>query len=362
MAIWYIVTELGFQSTRPLRGATREAAERIKRMDISIHAPLAGRDLRGFTFPAESVKISIHAPLAGRDLIFHLIWRIHSLFQSTRPLRGATLAVLLPSGIVVISIHAPLAGRDLKGRRSRARSRKFQSTRPLRGATLYTFLYFPLVVISIHAPLAGRDNLTARSRKSQQHFNPRAPCGARPYISTCSSRTPYFNPRAPCGARRARRRSCRGRLHISIHAPLAGRDEVPKYTFELVDAFQSTRPLRGATALDMSPTLLMAYFNPRAPCGARHSFVTILALDLRFQSTRPLRGATLGAADVGTTDTTFQSTRPLRGATIVGDYSDKNGETFQSTRPLRGATRSIALANCRGLFQSTRPLRGATPL
>ncbi len=58
---------------------------------ISIHAPLAGRDL--FNSIATSVyafAISIHAPLAGRD-------------RKDVPSDG---------GVCNISIHAPLAGRD----------------------------------------------------------------------------------------------------------------------------------------------------------------------------------------------------------------------------------------------------------
>ena len=56
---------------------------------ISIHAPLAGRDLLG-SHDLLAAVISIHAPLAGRDI------------------DGAV--GMLPQ---VISIHAPLAGRDI---------------------------------------------------------------------------------------------------------------------------------------------------------------------------------------------------------------------------------------------------------
>ena len=58
-------------------------------MDISIHAPLAGRDGKYVRCGAVLVNISIHAPLAGRD-------------------GGLTMADYIER----ISIHAPLAGRD----------------------------------------------------------------------------------------------------------------------------------------------------------------------------------------------------------------------------------------------------------
>ena len=78
--------------------------------------------------------------------------------------------------------------------------------------------------------------------------------------------------------------------------------------------FQSTRPVRGATAdqgsvadvgKDFNPRAPCgarprppeclpesANFNPRAPCGARHSLPPGLLSDVEFQSTRPVRGAT----------------------------------------------------------------------
>ena len=105
---------------------------------------------------------------------------IMSLFQSTRPLRGATGRLAVIQDVApCISIHAPLAGRDL-----------------LQPGDIY------LISISIHAPLAGRDR------------NPSGP----------ARRSRYFNPRAPCGARREDSASRAFVRRISIHAPLAGRD------------------------------------------------------------------------------------------------------------------------------------------
>ncbi len=124
-----------FQSTRPLRGATPAAPPRSAAASpisihapltgrdlvatilghhggISIHAPLTGRDAPAVAAPAAE-RISIHAPLTGRDMT--KFWcacpranfnprapygarqdaekeeELQLLFQSTRPLRGATL-------------------------------------------------------------------------------------------------------------------------------------------------------------------------------------------------------------------------------------------------------------------------------
>ena len=79
---------------------------------------------------------------------------------------------------------------------------------------------------------------------------------------------------------------------ISIHAPLAGRDEMERLIADANALFQSTRPSRGATG------------TIRAAITGRRS----------FQSTRPSRGAT-GVILKWVDLFKFQSTRPSRGAT-----------------------------------------------
>ena len=57
-----------------------------------------------------------------------------------------------------------------------------------------------------------------------------------------------FNPRAPCGARRERYEGQEVLTMISTHAPLAGRDKYDANGRVVLEKFQPTRPLRGATA------------------------------------------------------------------------------------------------------------------
>ena len=80
-------------------------------LEISIHAPLAGRDASD-AIALFADAISIHAPLAGRDTNCKRISAPHFPFQSTRPLRGATFCLERGVNVMRISIHAPLAGRD----------------------------------------------------------------------------------------------------------------------------------------------------------------------------------------------------------------------------------------------------------
>ena len=171
------------------------------------------------------------------------------LFQSTRPMRGATKLRAYYAVTFPISIHAPHAGRDAAARA----------------------LMPALTAISIHAPHAGRDlHPCVDCIKDRFHFNPRAPCGARPPTAGWRSRgRTHFNPRAPCGARHFDFHFVHLFLFISIHAPHAGRDMTAYSSLSLSRAFQSTRPMRGATDSHMA-----------------FSSVVI------FQSTRPMRGAT----------------------------------------------------------------------
>ena len=212
-----------FQSSRPLRGATDGRKRRGKQTAISILAPLAGRDCAKMAMTitdeisilaplagrdhSDRVRIPVHqisilAPLAGRDNgidgAFNLRYDFnprapcgarhhrsrlvmrHGEFQSSRPLRGATLGTMFQ---VLESV--------------------FQSSRPLRGATQALQKSDSRKRISILAPLAGRDGIWRGWKSAALHFNPRAPCGAR----HCWIATPWA-----CFA-------------ISILAPLAGRDK-----------------------------------------------------------------------------------------------------------------------------------------
>ena len=80
---------------------------------ISTHAPLAGRDGMGWKSKSKG-EISTHAPLAGRDLAARHYHDIDVGFQPTRPLRGATISLVVHGILHRISTHAPLAGRDSK--------------------------------------------------------------------------------------------------------------------------------------------------------------------------------------------------------------------------------------------------------
>ena len=149
--------------------------------------------------------------------------QLNRQFQSTRPMRGATVRPEPPEVENAISIHAPHAGRDRVeqeinppsgyfnprapcGARHDLMSKgegvlTFQSTRPMRGATGCVRRVAAILRISIHAPHAGRDTTVAVEPSHATYFNPRAPCGARRENRGRMVVGDHFNPRAPCGAR-----------------------------------------------------------------------------------------------------------------------------------------------------------------
>ena len=192
----------------------------------------------------------------------------------------------------------------------------FQSTRPVRGAT--DGVVVPLLGdgISIHAPRAGRDQGQPACGNCGTYFNPRAPCGARPHPYWLKRWAENFNPRAPCGAR--------------------------LFTKEQTDAlaaFQSTRPVRGATLLrHPAGSRGQEHFNPRAPCGARLFPSADLQNAVQFQSTRPVRGATHAWSSSQRIAEKISIHAPRAGRDVFAAKISISNIPFQSTRPVRGAT------------------------
>ncbi len=78
-----------FQSTRPSRGATSSVQPKRQSASVSIHAPLAGRDLLFVALEENGIKFQSTRPSRGATAIGKSIGSA-LMFQSTRPSRGAT--------------------------------------------------------------------------------------------------------------------------------------------------------------------------------------------------------------------------------------------------------------------------------
>ncbi len=214
-----------FQSTHPLRGATIiiDSSKTISN-NFNPRTPCGVRLTPPFIMDAGDyfnprTPCGVRLPCTAQE---QLAWK----FQSTHPLRGATIHVMQTKSPLFISIHAPLAGCDP----------------PRRGDTQTRG-------ISIHAPLAGCDRSSIRNSPPYRDFNPRTPCGVRPRVYSNTYRKSRISIHAPLAGCDGGKPAPRPRLNVfqSTH-PLRGATQI--FTFcDVFRAFQSTHPLRGATPL-----------------------------------------------------------------------------------------------------------------
>ena len=194
--------------------------------------------------------------------------RIRERFNPRAPCGARLPPRQAPSSMPYFNPCAPCGARRRRFGVARAAA-GFQPTRPLRGATPHVLQVSGVGCISTHAPLAGRDITNLCRTLLRMDFNPRAPCGARPFLPTRQCLPKEFQPTRPL-------RGATAKLLTTL-LPLV---------------FQPTRPLRGATFLGAGFLRIILNFNPRAPCGARPILVALGVYKFVFQPTRPLRGAT----------------------------------------------------------------------
>ena len=123
-----------FQSTHPMRGATKRYIQGLWVLAISIHAPHAGCDAF-LRMPAALHQISIHAPHAGCDLKY----------------------IIDNHACLPISIHAPHAGCDMQ-RKAHGVEQWISIHAPHAGCDINHAGRWLHRLISIHAPHAGCDS------------------------------------------------------------------------------------------------------------------------------------------------------------------------------------------------------------
>ena len=168
------------------------------------------------------------------------------------------------------------------------------------------------------------------------YFNPRAPCGARRFVSLLILWCLYFNPRAPCGARHPLTCGSFAEIQFQSTRPMRGATAVPPQT-QPSDCISIHAPHAGRDGAAAWLPSRRQNFNPRAPCGARPGPRCHRLRRFAFQSTRPMRGATHGvlpAVDV----VGISIHAPHAGRDANAPRYPHKSHTFQSTRPMRGAT------------------------
>ena len=172
--------------------------------------------------------------------------------------------------------------------------------------------------------------------QAPNHFNPRPPCGGRPYGVYVGAVLYEFQPTPSLRRATHGRRQGGGRGHISTHALLAEGD---RWRVRTADA--------GA---NISTHALLAEGDaPRATTSTESSI---------FQPTPSLRRAT-EAADTTPEAAAFQPTPSLRRATIR-EFKLYRWDEFQPTPSLRRATLKGDGIKVKQEFQPTPSLRRAT--
>ena len=153
-----------------------------------------------------------------------MVFFVPLIFQSTRPVRGATQMASAIQETAPISIHAPRAGRDVICFSSVLCFLLFQSTRPVRGATDTKAAFAPSHEFQSTRPVRGATGFSGRPGSTSTFQSTRPVRGAtyHPFHKLYYRRD--FNPRAPCGARPVLYPDAEDYDFISIHAPRAGRD------------------------------------------------------------------------------------------------------------------------------------------
>ena len=236
-----------FQSTHPVRGATAERPwSPSSPRDFNPRTPCGVR--RGYApIYARQNFISIHAPRAGCDATVCVPRWIARVFQSTHPVRGATVDQVVDLGCVVFQSTHPVRGATVYDTYSIIVPTRFQSTHPVRGATMRCRRpaptpcnfnprtpcgvrrqrgrdHLPRGLISIHAPRAGCDGRIGAMPRSTQGISihaPRAGCDGIVLQNQCSRGISIHAPRAGCDHDSA---AAAAGQKISIHAPRAGCD------------------------------------------------------------------------------------------------------------------------------------------
>ena len=192
---------------------------------ISIHAPRAGCDDPRAWYCPDCRAISIHAPRAGcdqdedgntltaryfnprtpcgvRPAVGAVPYKHRCRFQSTHPVRGATLArpvnVLhglnfnprTPCGVRPVHGPGPFDGTQDFNPRTPCGVRRFftsklsstirfQSTHPVRGATMSQATYSSARQFQSTHPVRGATTSPWPTARWSIYFNPRTPCGVR---------------------------------------------------------------------------------------------------------------------------------------------------------------------------------------
>ena len=166
-----------FQSTSSMWRTTRFLHQEHGRKRFQSTSSM-WRTTRNLSAGSCGYNISIHVLHVEDDTPRPRCRRPRTYFNPRPPCGGRRLINAGDGAADDISIHVLRVEDDAKGQRQRG-----------------------LRQISIHVLRVEDDSGSAARSSSASYFNPRPPCGGRPWLSCVDVGVAYFNPRPPCGGR-----------------------------------------------------------------------------------------------------------------------------------------------------------------
>ena len=167
-------------------------------------------------------------------------------FQSTPPIRVATIVITDNKSINIISIHATHTGGDYSSTKTQRRRIHFnprhpygwrqirwcvfgfpllfQSTPPIRVATNMPELIYLKILFQSTPPIRVATSLCSQQTRTSNNFNPRHPYGWRPGFSPGLRMVTTFQSTPPIRVATRLRQTAARRNTISIHATHTGGD------------------------------------------------------------------------------------------------------------------------------------------
>ena len=120
--------------------------------------PVRGATLATYKTDIQNSTLSIHTPREGSDGGIDSAPDVLAVFQSTLPVRGATAAGQCGIPLILLSIHTPREGSDSELQRFISGIMQLSIHTPREGSDHVPFGHPCKALLSIHTPREGSDN------------------------------------------------------------------------------------------------------------------------------------------------------------------------------------------------------------
>ena len=195
--------------------------------------------------------------------------------------------------------------------------------------------------ISTHAPHAGSDTTSIRPMAACPNFNSRSPCRERPLVAGKEMLLLLFQSTLPLRGATAAAILKIHRLPISTHAPHAGSDTRKKYFGNVVSIFQPTLPMRGATGRGKAKKA-NAFISTHAPhAGSDLCSCTKELTNYAISTHAPHAGSDMMILQAKALARMISTHAPHAGSDLPSVGVAPSSMRFQPTLPMRGATKSV---------------------